>query len=91
MFGIGLSELIVILVLALIILGPQRIPDLARSLGNGVAQLRRMGEDLRGSLQEEFDQDSESAQNKSQTIYGPRPSQSKQEERETPPPSGKPS
>lgn len=41
MFGIGVSELLVILVVALIVLGPQRLPEVARALGKGLAELRK--------------------------------------------------
>jgi Tat protein translocase TatB subunit len=47
MFGIGMTELMVILVLGLLILGPKRLPDLARSLGRGRAEFRRASTDLR--------------------------------------------
>lgn len=41
MFGIGTPELLVILVVALIVLGPQRLPEIARALGKGLAELRK--------------------------------------------------
>ena len=41
MFGIGIPELLVILAVALIVLGPKRIPEAARSLGRGLAEFRR--------------------------------------------------
>jgi Tat protein translocase TatB subunit len=41
MFGIGFTELLVILAVALIVLGPKRIPEVARSLGRGLAEFRR--------------------------------------------------
>jgi Tat protein translocase TatB subunit len=41
MFGIGFQELLVILAVALIVLGPKRIPEVARSLGRGLAEFRR--------------------------------------------------
>ncbi len=41
MFGIGFPELVVILVVALIVLGPERLPEVARALGKGLAELRR--------------------------------------------------
>jgi Tat protein translocase TatB subunit len=42
MFNVGVGELFVILLLALIVLGPDKLPDAARKIGNVVAELRRM-------------------------------------------------
>lgn len=50
MFGIGLPELLVVAVVALLVLGPARLPELARSLGKGLAEFRRASSDLRSSL-----------------------------------------
>ena len=41
MLGIGTPELLVILVVALIVLGPERLPEIARALGRAMAELRR--------------------------------------------------
>ena len=47
MFGIGMTELLVIGVLALLVLGPKRLPEMARSLGRGLAEFRRASTDIR--------------------------------------------
>ncbi|PLX97119.1 MAG: twin-arginine translocase subunit TatB [Desulfuromonas sp.] len=53
MFGIGMPELILLLALALMILGPKKLPDLARALGRGFAEFRRATDELKGSFQAE--------------------------------------
>lgn len=53
MFGIGMPEMIVILVIALIVIGPQKLPELARSLGKGLAEFKRASEDFRRNVAEE--------------------------------------
>jgi sec-independent protein translocase protein TatB len=51
MFGIGTPELLVILMVALIVLGPQRLPEIARALGKAMAELRRATGGLTDELQ----------------------------------------
>ena len=58
MFGIGAQELIIILVVALVVFGPKRLPELARSLGRGLAEFRRASSDLRQTLNQEPSSDS---------------------------------
>ncbi|MHB8709075.1 MAG: Sec-independent protein translocase protein TatB [Desulfuromonadales bacterium] len=53
MFGIGFPELLLIAVIALVVIGPQRLPDLARALGRGFAEFRRATDELKQTFEEE--------------------------------------
>ena len=50
MFGIGMPELLVIFVVALIVLGPKRLPDVAKALGKGLAEFRKATSELTDEL-----------------------------------------
>jgi len=55
MFGsIGMPELIIIFVIALIIFGPRKLPELGRSLGKSIGEFKRASNDLRSTLEEEI-------------------------------------
>jgi Tat protein translocase TatB subunit len=56
MFGLGFGELVLILLVALIVLGPKKLPDLARTLGKGLRELRHASEDLRSTIIEPLEQ-----------------------------------
>jgi sec-independent protein translocase protein TatA len=49
-FGVGMPELLVILVVALIVLGPKRLPEIARSLGKGMAEFRKASTEFQRTL-----------------------------------------
>jgi Tat protein translocase TatB subunit len=53
MFGIGFPELLLIAVIALVVIGPKRLPDLARALGRGFAEFRRATDELKQTFEEE--------------------------------------
>lgn len=50
MFGIGMPEFLLILVVALIVLGPKKLPELARSIGKGLAELKKSTEEIKENL-----------------------------------------
>jgi len=53
MFGIGTTELLVILVVALIVIGPSKLPDVMRTIGKGLAEFRRVSTDVKSTLEAE--------------------------------------
>jgi Tat protein translocase TatB subunit len=52
MFGIGMPELLVILVIALLVVGPKRLPDLAKTFGKGLSEFRKATEGATETLKE---------------------------------------
>ncbi|QJT08462.1 Sec-independent protein translocase protein TatB [Oceanidesulfovibrio marinus] len=57
MFGIGSTELLVILAVALIILGPKKLPQIARALGKGVAEFKKVSTDLQRTINVEMERE----------------------------------
>jgi len=53
MFGIGMTEMLLIAGLALIVMGPKKLPDLARSLGKGFAEFKRATNELKNTIEVE--------------------------------------
>ncbi len=54
MFGIGLPELILVLVIGLLVLGPERLPEVARMVGRAYGQLRRASEEFQRTIRQDI-------------------------------------
>ena len=57
MFGLGTSEILVILLIALLILGPKEIPKVARTIGRGMRELQRAKDDISKSIEFEMNEE----------------------------------
>ncbi|HDS15661.1 MAG TPA: twin-arginine translocase subunit TatB [Proteobacteria bacterium] len=62
MFGIGLTEIIIILIVALLVVGPKKLPELARTLGRGMAEFRRATDDFKDSVYRDDNAETEDLQ-----------------------------
>ncbi len=54
MFGLGIPELLVIFVIALIVFGPKKLPDLGRSIGRAMAEFKKAADEFQDSVREEM-------------------------------------
>jgi len=68
MFGMGMPEVIVILAIALIVLGPKKLPEIAKSLGRGIAEFKKATQDFKQSI--DADKDLKEAKQTLQDIKG---------------------
>lgn len=56
MFGMGMNEILIVLAIAVIIIGPKQLPQVARAMGKMVAQFKRATNDLRSAVNDEVGQ-----------------------------------
>ena len=62
MFGLGIPELIVIFVIALVVFGPKRLPDLGRSVGRAMSEFKKASQEFQDSVKEEMKEVEKTAQ-----------------------------
>ena len=85
MFGIGMQELIVIFIIALIIVGPKKLPELAKALGRGFAEFKRAANDIRQTIDTEIQLNDQAPKMLNQNFLSPPSSSAHQESAERTP------
>jgi TatA/E family protein of Tat protein translocase len=88
---LGVPELIIIFIVALIVFGPRKLPELGRSLGRGLSEFKRASHELRSTLDDEIRDEerrtrSTQAPSTPQTILPPGPAESTEPPQSTPSP-----
>lgn len=86
MFGLGMPELLVILVVAVVVIGPKRLPDIARALGKGMREFRRATDDIKQSINLDADDYKPAARLKE--IHNPAPTDHPDDKPSPPSPTG---
>ncbi|MGE5247994.1 MAG: twin-arginine translocase TatA/TatE family subunit [Verrucomicrobiota bacterium] len=73
MFGIGFQEMLIILLVVLIFFGPKRLPDLAKSMGKGLAEFKKASEEVRKGIEEAVQEEERAAGESSGPAASPAP------------------
>jgi Tat protein translocase TatB subunit len=72
MFGIGVTELIVILVVAIIFIGPKKLPEIAKAAGKAFAEFKKATEDIKNSVKEDIEKTTAPFTDLSKDIQAPK-------------------
>lgn len=62
MFGLGIGELLVIFVIALVVFGPKKLPEIGRSVGRAMAEFKKASQEFQDSMREEMKEVEKTAQ-----------------------------
>ena len=64
MFGLGMGELMVILLIIILLFGASRVPEIARSLGRSVQEFKKAGKDMKGEIEHAATEDDKTEEKK---------------------------
>ena len=67
MFNIGMPELLLILAIALIILGPKKLPDIARALGRSLSEFRRASDEIKETIEADLNSEKDDSEKEEKT------------------------
>jgi Tat protein translocase TatB subunit len=67
MFNIGMPELLLILAIALIILGPRKLPDIARALGRSLIEFRRASDEIKETIEADLNSEKDDSEKQEKT------------------------
>ena len=71
MFGsIGMPELILIFIVALLVFGPKKLPEIGKSIGKGLAEFKKASDDLKRTIEHEIEQGKQEASSIREQVAG---------------------